>query len=365
MAFKLEITSGEQKELLTNTIQNWSNCQPDIYMVSIEGHKIYTQRIILGLYCSLINELIASIPGVCDLPGISVPASSGAIVNLLKILTTGMSIGNNKMHLLEAAKTAEILGFGLENCQLGVKKKKTVEEPLSSGAPLNVQVLKRKVKSPPSISKKVKVEVSEPLSKIKEEKGSFIDGLSSGGSAKKAQKQFACNNCEKLYSSKQALQRHELVHSENPTPFECDKCDKRFDRQYKLEKHKKNEHGSSDVGQSTSLMDESEPSELASETQEESSDNVQEVADPADLVSVKTNDLSTENTKHNDELNKVEGTVQVKDTLEPMDDVESSVPEDNIKDPMIKEKLLADRQKLIEELNSLEGQGDLDFLTSD
>merc|ERR1712228_376 len=100
-------------------------------------------------------------------------------------------------------------------------------------------------------------------------------------------------------------------------------------------------------------------------TQEESSDNVQEVADPAGLVSGETNDLSTENTKHNDELSKVEGTVQVKETLEPLDDVESSVPEGDIKDPMIKEKLLADRQKLIEELNSLEGQGDLDFLTSD
>ena len=31
-------------------------------------------------------------------------------------------------------------------------------------------------------------------------------------------------------------------------------------------------------------------------------------------------------------------------------------------DPMVKEKLLADRQKLLTELNSSEGQGDLDFL---
>ena len=321
-------------------------------------------RIILGLYCSLINELIASIPGACDLPGISVPASSGAIVNFLKILTTGVSIGNNKMHLLEAAKTAEILGFGLENCQLGVKKKKNLEQ-LSSGAPVNVQGIKRKVKSPPSISKKVKVEVSEPLSKIKEEKGSFIDGLSSGGSAKKAPKQFACNRCEKLYSSKQALQRHELVHSENPTPFACDKCDKRFDRQYRLEKHRKNEHGFSDVGQITSMLDESEPNELASETKEVSSNNVQEEVDPAGLISVETGDLSTKDTEDNGVLSKVEGSVQDKETLEPLDDVDSSVPEDNIKDPMMKEKLLADREKLIEELNSLEGQGDLDFLTSD
>ena len=44
MAYKLELSSGEQKTLLSSTVQKWSNCQPDMYIISTEGHKIYTQR---------------------------------------------------------------------------------------------------------------------------------------------------------------------------------------------------------------------------------------------------------------------------------------------------------------------------------
>ena len=63
--------------------------------------KLFFCRILLGLYSNLINGLLST-PGLGDLPGISVPASSGCLVNLLKILSTGVAIANNKSHLLEA-----------------------------------------------------------------------------------------------------------------------------------------------------------------------------------------------------------------------------------------------------------------------
>ena len=52
------------------------------------------------------------------------------------------------------------------------------------------------------------------------------------------------------------------------------------------------------------------------------------------------------------------------DELEaPADYVPNEAPD--VSDPVVKEKLLADRQKLLAELNSLEGQGDLDFLNTE
>ena len=89
-------------------------------------------RILLGLYSGFIDELLST-PGLGDLPGISVPASSGCIVNLLKILATGVAIANNKAHLLEASKAAEAVGIKLSNCQIGVKKKKSnVAQPAAA-----------------------------------------------------------------------------------------------------------------------------------------------------------------------------------------------------------------------------------------
>ena len=41
---KLEHSSDEQRKLLSSTLQKLVNCQPDVYLVSSEGHKVYTQR---------------------------------------------------------------------------------------------------------------------------------------------------------------------------------------------------------------------------------------------------------------------------------------------------------------------------------
>ena len=52
------------------------------------------------------------------------------------------------------------------------------------------------------------------------------------------------------------------------------------------------------------------------------------------------------------------------DELEaPAEDVSNDAHD--VSDPVVKEKLLADRKKLLAELNSLEGQGDLDFLITE
>ena len=62
-----------------------------------------------------------------DIPGISVPAPSNAIVNLLKVLATGISISPNKADLVAVSETAEALGMEMENWQIGVKNKRAVE----------------------------------------------------------------------------------------------------------------------------------------------------------------------------------------------------------------------------------------------
>jgi len=303
MAYKLELSSGEQQTLLSSTVQKWSNCQPDMYIISMEGHKIYTQRILLGLHSNLIDSLLTSTAGGgADLPGISVPASSGSLVNLVKILSTGVAIATNKSHLLETTKAAEAIGIKLENCQIGIKKKKP--EVVKQPSPNN---RKRKFPGVEATEKKMKLKDEVKKEFNDQEDGNPTPDIMGMSSNSGPQKKHHCDQCDKTFSSKQALQRHVLLHSENPTPFGCDKCEKKYDRKYRLEKHKKTEA-------------------------------------EAELENVQLDE------------NEVLGEAGME-----MEDLEAP----DLSDPVVKEKLLADRQKLLAELNSLEGQGDLDFLNTE
>ena len=102
-------------------------------------------RVLLGLSSKLIDELLHRTPGLGDLPGISVPASSGSLVNLLKILTTGVAIADNKLHLLEASRAAELLGIKLLNCQWNVNYQITSLSPFEELTMLYYIILHNKM----------------------------------------------------------------------------------------------------------------------------------------------------------------------------------------------------------------------------
>ena len=44
MAYKLEHVQGDHMAVLMETMHKWSNSQPDMYIISEEGHKIYTHK---------------------------------------------------------------------------------------------------------------------------------------------------------------------------------------------------------------------------------------------------------------------------------------------------------------------------------
>jgi len=114
--------------MLYSTLQSWAEMEEDMFLVSEEGHKIYTQRILLSLYSSKVRDIIKSFP--LDMIGISVPASSVSLGMLLKVLTTGSVISSQKMDLMDVGLAAEVLGVVLKNKQIGFEVKN-----LGSGKP--------------------------------------------------------------------------------------------------------------------------------------------------------------------------------------------------------------------------------------
>ena len=44
MVYKLELKGYVHLEVLSSTLQRWSNAQPDVFIISQEGDTINTQR---------------------------------------------------------------------------------------------------------------------------------------------------------------------------------------------------------------------------------------------------------------------------------------------------------------------------------
>jgi len=214
MAYKLEHIMSDHIGVLVGTMQKWGNSQPDLYMISEEGHKIYTQRLLVCFYSSTLADIMTNCPQN-DMPGISVPASSNSIVNLLKVLATGIAISNCKEDLNTVSKTAESMGIDIENWQIGVKNK-------------------AKIKSSPILSK-------DQLKKMNVMVKSKSNGPSELCKKEESIKKHICLDCGKAFGRKDHLKAHAETHSASMYP--CETCGSVFKRKQGLRLHLSKAHG--------------------------------------------------------------------------------------------------------------------------
>merc|ERR1719228_2097685 len=122
MAYRLEHIDTDHQEVLRGTLMDWSKSEHDVYLVSDEGHWIFTQKIFLYFYSCNLGPVLDSLPPTASPPGISVKASSNGISNLLRLLTTGETPSQTKNSLAEVLEAANALGIKIENCLLQSKR---------------------------------------------------------------------------------------------------------------------------------------------------------------------------------------------------------------------------------------------------
>merc|ERR1712129_685073 len=224
-------------DVLLDSVKNCSNEEPDILIITEEGNKIFTQRLLLHLYSPMMTSALAAVPPSV-VSAISLPVSSKALLNFLTVLTTGIAVSEDTQDLLDIRVAAKIIGVDCENFQIGVKKKKVSSWNKSES---NQDNLASKSESP-KISKDDDInstdfethenvkEEPENITKPKEERD---DKVMTSGSKK-------CE-CGKQFSTNEKLARHALVHT-GIKPFECQHCQKAFSRKDKLKEHIKNKH---------------------------------------------------------------------------------------------------------------------------
>merc|ERR1719154_244419 len=222
--------------VLMGTVQKWANGQPDVYIISEEGHKIYTQKLLITFYSHTLNSILN---GGFDneIQGVTIPASSSSIVNLLKVLATGIAITKNKLDLTDVSKTAEAMGISMENWQIGVKNNRA--KP-SGGQAANQPTTGKNAKQVKKKAKKGGTDVS-----MKEE-------LYKDSSKEKTDKKHSCPDCGKQFGRKDHLNRHALTHS--GVSYPCNICGSSFKRKDVLSNHMSKVHDTDYVEDSDTVV---------------------------------------------------------------------------------------------------------------
>jgi len=234
VSFQIENTESEHASVLRYTIHAWGEKQPDMFLVSKEGVKVYTQRILLNFYSKLIREILGTGDIKEDLVGVSVPASCSSLTMMLKVLVSGSVIGNNKDDLLDIGRVADTLGIVMNDRQIGYRKRSaSASQLLVKGIDTETSGRKHQyIKSFDSVSG-VKTEPSETSES--QTNGSTNGDENMDGKADKR----TCPTCGKRFSDLGKLKRHMNIHKpEKEKPYKCDECGKTFSSPTGLKIHK-------------------------------------------------------------------------------------------------------------------------------
>jgi len=124
MSYKVETERKEHEDLLGAVMADWSRQEYDVHLVSTEGHKIFSHKVILAFYSSFLNEILND-PVTKFTPGpvtISIPASISTIASLLKLLVNGRVGANDKYVNEEVKEAARSLGIQMRNCLVDAKR---------------------------------------------------------------------------------------------------------------------------------------------------------------------------------------------------------------------------------------------------
>ena len=272
---------------MKGTLADWSKQDPDVHLVSSEGYRIFSHRVLLSLYSSQLQRILND-PVLLFSPqpaSISVPASASSISTLLNMLTNGKVETGGRGVGDDVAEAAAILGIKMSNIQMTNRNSSSIEV----GGAVNMKKKKSK-NSIDFLTPDVELEEFESVSEgddkvggensllicticdkvsknisnfnshrlkkhgirqrgvrkdkgtkklplmdykhdIKEEPNATVNESieEKEESGDDESKRVTCGECGKAFRDQGTLRRHELIHlPEDQKPFKCDFCSKRF-----------------------------------------------------------------------------------------------------------------------------------------
>ena len=206
-----------------------SRGEEDVFLVSSEGHRIYTAQLLLRLHSPLLSLLLDSLPSSPSCPGLSLPLlPASSLRHLLLLLQRGKSSSQSREELLAVEAAAVTLGVSLPNCVLVGKgaRRKEREKELDPVVKQAVQVVPG-LKISKVRSESVKEEKEQGPRKV------VVDEVQ--------QQKYRCKVCD--FTAIQASDVREHGQAEHSGKvFECPKCKKRYSKKRVLKRHLEEKH---------------------------------------------------------------------------------------------------------------------------
>ena len=223
MSYKLELNGCVHLDVLGSTLQSWSCAQPDLFIISQEGQRIYAQSSILNFYSPMLMELLATNSLSV---GISLEASSNSIRSLLEVLTFGTAFTKEKGNLAEAVKTAELLGISIDNWQIGRRK----EKPVISETGTGIETRSKRLTSTPKMKELERIGRIGKINNINKFKIKIKHATKLGKSS------WSCDICGHETRDSTTIQKHVKTHSKNHR-IKCQRCSFTFKNAKSLKNH--------------------------------------------------------------------------------------------------------------------------------
>ena len=109
---------------LCSSIQDGDKVDPDLCLITEDGTKVFTHKLIFNLFSETLKHVFNDIIFTTEITTVSIPAKCGtAVLNMIKMLTEGFVLSTESEELVEVANIAEDLGITLAGLQMGKRKK--------------------------------------------------------------------------------------------------------------------------------------------------------------------------------------------------------------------------------------------------